>query len=154
RARWEKVVAFQTRNPMHRAHFELTLRALEDTGTKLLVHPVVGMTKPGDVGHYTRIRCYQSLMRYYQPNTAKLALLPLAMRMAGPREALWHALIRKNYGCTHFIVGRDHASPGNDSNGQPFWGPYAAQELVARHQAELGVRMVPFQELLYLPDED
>lgn len=154
RARWEKVVAFQTRNPMHRAHFELTLRALEDTGTKLLVHPVVGMTKPGDVGHYTRIRCYQSLMQYYPQNTAMLALLPLAMRMAGPREALWHALIRKNYGCTHFIVGRDHAGPGRDSSGKPFYGPYDAQELLTAHEEEIGVEVVPFKAMVYVQEVD
>jgi sulfate adenylyltransferase len=153
-AGWDKVVAFQTRNPMHRAHFELTLRALEDTGTKLLVHPVVGLTKPGDVGHFTRIRCYQSLMHYYPPNTAMLALLPLAMRMAGPREALWHALIRKNYGCTHFIVGRDHAGPGRDSSGTPFYGPYDAQDLVSAHEEEIGVEVVPFKAMVYVEEMD
>jgi len=153
-AGWEKVVAFQTRNPMHRAHFELTRRALENTGTKLLVHPVVGMTKPGDVAHYTRIRCYQSLMPHYAPNTATLALLPLAMRMAGPREALWHALIRRNYGCTHFIVGRDHAGPGRDSSGKPFYGPYDAQNLVAKHEEEIGVEVVPFKAMVYVEELD
>src|SRR5262245_16589513 len=149
------VVAFQTRNPLHRVHEELTKRATQLVDGTLLLHPSVGMTRPGDVDHYTRVRTYRALAeRYYAPDRVLLALLPLAMRMAGPREALWHALIRRNHGANHFIVGRDHASPGNDSSGRPFYGPYDAQELVARHQAELGVRMLPFQELQYLPDED
>jgi sulfate adenylyltransferase len=151
---WERVVAFQTRNPLHRAHFELTLRAQQETGAKLLIHPVVGMTKPGDVDHYTRIRCYQSLMRYYPENTARLALLPLAMRMAGPREALWHALIRKNYGCTHLIVGRDHAGPGRDSSGKPFYGTYDAQDLVAAHEEETGIAVAAFQAMVYVAEVD
>ena len=149
------VVAFQTRNPLHRVHEELTKRAIREVDGVLLLHPVVGMTKPGDVDHYTRVRTYKALARhYYDPDRIVLALLPLAMRMAGPREALWHALIRRNHGANHLIVGRDHASPGVDSAGKPFYGPYDAQDLVARHSAELGVQMVPFHELVYLPDED
>ena len=149
------VVAFQTRNPLHRVHEELTKRATAAVDGVLLLHPVVGMTKPGDVDHYTRVRTYQALAEhYYDPDRIVLSLLPLAMRMAGPREALWHAVIRRNYGANHLIVGRDHASPGNDSTGAPFYGPYDAQELVERHTDELGVRVVPFSELLYLPDED
>ncbi len=109
---WRKVVAFQTRNPMHRAHQEITLRAARDVEANLLIHPVVGMTKPGDVDHYTRVRCYEHMLTHYPEQTSMLSLLPLAMRMGGPREALWHAIIRKNYGCTHIIVGRDHAGPG------------------------------------------
>jgi sulfate adenylyltransferase len=151
---WRKVVAFQTRNPMHRAHFELTVRAATDEGANLLVHPVVGMTKPGDVDHYTRVRCYEALAQHYPRGTAKLALLPLAMRMGGPREAVWHAIIRKNHGCTHFIVGRDHAGPGADSSGKPFYGPYDAQELLRSHEQELGVQMVPFQMMVYVEDKD
>ena len=151
---WKRVVAFQTRNPMHRAHQELTLRAAKEVEASLLIHPVVGLTKPGDVDHYTRVRCYQALERYYPQHTAKLSLLPLAMRMAGPREALWHAIIRKNYGCTHFIVGRDHAGPGKDADGTPFYGPYDAQELLAQHQEELGISMVPFRMLVYVEDLD
>jgi len=151
---WTSVVAFQTRNPMHRAHYELTLRAAREAGAKLLVHPVVGMTKPGDVDHYTRVRCYQALMTTYPENTAKLSLLPLAMRMGGPREAVWHAIIRKNYGCTHFIVGRDHAGPGKDSSGKPFYGPYDAQELMREHQQELDMVMVPFRNMVYVKDKD
>jgi sulfate adenylyltransferase len=151
---WRKVVAFQTRNPMHRAHFELTVRAATESGANLLVHPVVGMTKPGDVDHYTRVRCYEALTQHYPRGTAKLALLPLAMRMGGPREAVWHAIIRKNHGCTHFIVGRDHAGPGNDSKGEPFYGPYEAQELLSSYQEELGVEMVPFQMMVYVEEKD
>jgi sulfate adenylyltransferase len=151
---WRRVVAFQTRNPMHRAHHQLTLRAAKDVGANLLIHPVVGMTKPGDVDHYTRVRCYAALLAHYPRNTAMLSLLPLAMRMGGPREAVWHAIIRKNHGCTHFIVGRDHAGPGNDSQGRPFYGPYDAQELLRKHEDELGVQMVPFRMMVYLPDSD
>lgn len=151
---WKKVVAFQTRNPMHKAHQELTLRAAKDVEANLLIHPVVGMTKPGDVDHYTRVRCYQALLRRYPDQTALLSLLPLAMRMGGPREAVWHAIIRKNYGCTHLIVGRDHAGPGSDSSGTPFYGPYDAQELLHKHENELGVTMVPFKMMVYVADGD
>ena len=151
---WTNVVAFQTRNPMHRAHQELTLRAAKEVGASLLIHPVVGMTKPGDVDHYTRVRCYQALLHRYPSNTAQLSLLPLAMRMGGPREAVWHAIIRKNHGCTHLIVGRDHAGPGSDSAGNPFYGPYDAQELLSEHEAELGVAMVPFKMMVYVRDAD
>jgi sulfate adenylyltransferase len=147
------VVAFQTRNPMHRAHEELTKRAIEAVDGVLLLQPVVGMTKPGDVDHYTRVRTYRALTENHFPaERVLLSLLPLAMRMAGPREALWHALIRRNFGASHFIVGRDHASPGSDSAGRPFYGPYDAQELFARHAAELGMEMVPFHELVYVDE--
>jgi len=151
---WRKVVAFQTRNPMHRAHVELTLRAAKEHEANVLVHPSVGMTKPGDVDHYSRARCYQAVMKRYPRNTATLSLLHLAMRMGGPREAVWHAIIRKNHGCTHFIVGRDHAGPGADGSGQPFYGPYDAQELLLKYEGELGVRMVPFRMLVYVEDLD
>jgi sulfate adenylyltransferase len=149
---WGRVVAFQTRNPMHRAHRELTLRAARDARANLLIHPVVGTTKPGDVDHYTRVRCYQKLLDHSPLGSVRLALLPLSMRMAGPREAVWHAIIRKNYGCTHFIVGRDHAGPGHDSSGNHFYEPYAAQELLRRYEEELGMRMVPFQTMVYVED--
>ena len=148
---WKKVVAFQTRNPMHRAHVELTKRAMEETGAKLLIHPVVGRTSPGDIDYFTRVRCYQAVLKHYPQDSVLLSLLPLAMRMAGPREALWHAIIRKNYGCTHFIVGRDHAGP-KDRSGNSFYPPYAAQELMEKYQEELGIRMVPFQEMVYVED--
>ena len=151
---WRRMVGFQTRNPLHRAQFEMTLRAMRETKANLLLQPVVGRTRPGDIDYYTRVRCYQAAGRHYAPNMVLLSLLPLAMRMAGPREALWHALIRKNYGCTHFIVGRDHAGPGCDGKGRPFYGPYAAQELLARHQDEIGIRIVPFEEMVYLPRQD
>ena len=150
---WQKVVAFQTRNPMHRAHKELTDRAAKAIGGKLLIHPAVGMTKPGDIDHFTRVRSYKSLLRHYPRNAAMLSLLPLAMRMGGPREALWHAIIRKNYGCTHLIVGRDHAGPGVKKDGTPFYGPYDAQALVTSHSDELGIEMIPFKLMVYVPSE-
>jgi sulfate adenylyltransferase len=150
---WTRVVAFQTRNPMHRAHVELTIRAAKTAEANLLIHPVVGMTKPGDVDHYSRVRCYEHVLRTYPEQTAMLSLLPIAMRMGGPREALWHCIIRKNYGCTHFIVGRDHAGPGNNSQGKPFYDPYAAQTLVKQHAAEIGMEIELFQEMLYLENK-
>jgi len=151
---YSNVVAFQTRNPIHRAHEELTKRAAKQVGGALMIHPVVGMTKPGDVDHYTRVRTYKALVdRYYDKSRTLLSLLPLAMRMAGPREALWHAIIRRNYGASHFIVGRDHAGPGKDSEGRPFYGPYDAQQLLQRFESEVGVKMVPFKEIVYLSEE-
>jgi sulfate adenylyltransferase len=155
RVGWRKVVAFQTRNPMHRAHVELAFRAAKQVEANLLIHPVVGMTKPGDVDYYTRVRCYQLLLSKFPQSTAKLSLLPLAMRMGGPREAIWHALIRKNHGVTHFIVGRDHAGPGSDpETKKPFYGPYEAQEVFKKHEADIGVTMVPFNMMVYLEDQD
>ena len=149
---WTKIVAFQTRNPMHRAHVELTMRASREIGADLLIHPAVGLTKPGDVDHYTRVRCYQKVLTKYPAGTSMLSLLPLAMRMGGPREAIWHALIRKNYGCTHLIVGRDHAGPGLDSDNNPFYGPYDAQDLVVKYSDEIGIQMVPFKMMVYVED--
>lgn len=152
---YTNIVAFQTRNPIHRAHEWMTKRAIEQVDGALLIHPAVGLTKPGDVDHYTRVRCYQALVeRYYDPQRTLLALCPLAMRLAGPREAVWHAIIRRNYGANYFIVGRDHASPGLNSQGKPFYEPYAAQELMASVQDELGVTMIPFDEIVYLPEEE
>ena len=151
---WRRVVAFQTRNPMHRAHQELTFRAAKQVEANLLIHPSVGMTKPGDVDYFTRVRCYQLLLPKYPPGTAKLSLLPLAMRMGGPREAIWHAIIRKNHGCSHMIIGRDHAGPGKDEHGKPFYGPYEAQEVFKKHEADIGVTMVPFNMMVYLEDQD
>lgn len=152
---YHNVVAFQTRNPLHRVHEELTKRAAAEVNGVLLLHPVVGMTKPGDVDHYTRVRTYKALVKnYYEPDRVLLALLPLAMRMAGPREALWHAIIRRNHGANHLIVGRDHASPGVDSTGKPFYGPYDAHDLVAQYTDETGVKPVPFHEFVFLPDEN
>jgi sulfate adenylyltransferase len=151
---WRRVVAFQTRNPMHRAHVELTLRAAKQIEANLLIHPAVGVTKLGDVDYFTRVRCYQRLLTKYPHETAKLSLLPLAMRLGGPREAIWHGLIRKNHGCTHLIVGRDHAGPGKDGDGKPFYGHYEAQELFRKHEADIGVSMVPFSMMVYVEDED
>jgi sulfate adenylyltransferase len=151
---WRRLVAFQTRNPMHRAHVELTFRAAKQIEANLLINPSVGMTKPGDVDYFTRVRCYQLLLSKFPAGTVKLSLLPLAMRMGGPREAIWHALIRKNHGVTHFIVGRDHAGPGKDTDGKPFYGPYEAQELFKKHEADIGVTMVPFNMMVYLEDQD
>ncbi|MGA8733895.1 MAG: bifunctional sulfate adenylyltransferase/adenylylsulfate kinase [Terriglobales bacterium] len=151
---WRRVVAFQTRNPMHRAHVELTFRAAKQVEANLLIHPSVGMTKPGDVDYFTRVRCYQLLLSKFPAGSVRLSMLPLAMRMGGPREAVWHALIRKNHGVTHFIVGRDHAGPGKDSDGKPFYGPYDAQELFKKYEADIGVTMVPFNMMVYLEDKD
>jgi sulfate adenylyltransferase len=146
---WDKVVGFQTRNPMHRAHFELVKRAHEKTGAPVLIHPVVGMTKPGDIDYVTRVRTYSVVANTYGKDFTHLSLLPLAMRMAGPREAVWHAIIRKNYGCTHFISGRDHAGPGKGSDGKDFYGPYEARDLAVKYANEIGITIVPSEELAY-----
>ncbi|KAI1263388.1 putative sulfate adenylyltransferase [Xylariaceae sp. FL1019] len=151
---WTRVVAFQTRNPMHRAHRELTVRAARSHHANVLIHPVVGLTKPGDIDHFTRVRVYKALLPRYPNGMAVLGLLPLAMRMGGPREAIWHAIIRKNHGATHFIVGRDHAGPGKNSQGVDFYGPYDAQYAVEKYRDELGIEVVPFQMVTYLPDKD
>ena len=148
---WNNIIAFQTRNPLHKAHFELTIQAMNELKANLLLHPVVGMTKPGDVNHYTRTKCYQHVIKEYPRNSAMLSLLPLAMRMGGPREALLHAIIRKNYGCTHLIVGRDHAGPGLDSQNKPFYEPYESQELLKKFEEEIGIAMVPFKFMVYVP---
>jgi len=149
---WRKIVAFQTRNPLHRAHQELTFRAAREAQANLLIHPVVGMTKPGDVDHFTRVRCYEAVLDQYPAQTTALSLLNLAMRMAGPREAVWHGIIRRNHGCTHMIVGRDHAGPGKNSQGQDFYDPYAAQVLFAQHAAEIGIEMVDFKHMVYVQE--
>ncbi|MEL6171317.1 MAG: bifunctional sulfate adenylyltransferase/adenylylsulfate kinase, partial [Pseudomonadota bacterium] len=149
---WRKVVAFQTRNPLHRAHQELTFRAAKEAQANLLIHPVVGMTKPGDVDHFTRVRCYEAVLDKYPGSTTTMSLLNLAMRMAGPREAVWHGLIRKNHGCTHFIVGRDHAGPGKNSQGEDFYGPYDAQDLFREHQEEIGIEMVDFKHMVFVQE--
>lgn len=151
---WSKIVGFQTRNPLHRAHLELTLRAANHIDGNVLLHPVVGITKPGDIDYFTRVRCYSKLLEYYPDKNAMLSLLPLAMRLAGPRSALWHALIRKNYGCTHFIIGRDHAGPGKDKNNQPFYPPYAAQEFVKSYEKEIGIHILTFSEMVYVKERN
>ena len=146
---WKDVVAFQTRNPMHRAHFELTKLAMDEHNSKLLIHPVIGISKPGDIDHFTRVKCYQHIIKYYPENSVELSLINLAMRMAGPKEALWHAIIRQNYGCNRIIIGRDHAGPGVNAEGKPYYQPYDAQELIARYQEELEIKMVPFKEMVF-----
>jgi sulfate adenylyltransferase len=151
---WDRVVAFHTRNPMHRAHFELTRRAASEADAKLLLHPVVGMTKPDDVDPDIRVRCYHAILPRYPEGSTRLALIPMAMRMSGPRDSLWNAIIRRNFGCTHYIVGRDHASPGGDADGRPFYGPYEAQEILFDHESELGIHPVPFPALVYVPKLD
>jgi len=149
---WSRVVAFQTRSPMHKAHKHLTFRAARELEANLLIQPVVGMTNSGDIDHYSRVRCYEHVLKEYPEQTTDLSLLPLAMRMGGPREALWHAIIRKNYGCTHFIVGRDHASPGQDSNGNDFYGPNKAQDLLKQFEDEIGIKMIPFEMMVYVQE--
>ena len=149
---WRRVVAFQTRNPLHRAHQELTFRAAREVKANLLIHPVVGLTKPGDIDHFTRVRCYEAVLDQYPQSTTSLSLLNLAMRMAGPREAVWHGIVRRNHGCTHLIVGRDHAGPGSNSAGEDFYGPYDAQELFRKHQDEIGVEMVDFKHMVYVQE--
>jgi len=149
---WRKIVAFQTRNPLHRAHQELTFRAAREVQANLLIHPVVGLTKPGDIDHFTRVRCYEAVLDQYPSSTTSMSLLNLAMRMGGPREAVWHGLIRKNHGCTHFIVGRDHAGPGKNSAGEDFYGPYEAQDLFRAHQDEMGIQMVDFKHMVYVQE--
>jgi sulfate adenylyltransferase len=150
---WRRIVAFQTRNPLHRAHQELTFRAAREAQANLLIHPVVGMTKPGDIDHFTRVRCYEAVLDQYPSSTTTLSLLNLAMRMGGPREAVWHGLIRRNHGCTHMIIGRDHAGPGKNSAGKDFYDPYAAQELFGAHEAEIGVEMVDFKQMVYVQEK-
>lgn len=149
---WSSVVAFQTRNPLHRAHFELTLRASSESEANLLIHPVVGMTKPGDIDHFTRVRCYEAILKYYSKSTTCLSLLNLAMRMAGPKEAILHGLVRANYGCTHFIVGRDHAGPGLKANKVPFYQEYEAQELFTKYQDKINIQLLKFQNFVFLED--
>jgi sulfate adenylyltransferase len=147
--KWSQIIAYQTRNPMHRAAYHVTVEAAKKTNANLLLHPAVGMTNPGDIDHYTRVRCYQKMLSYYPQENVFLSVLPIAMRMAGPREAIWHALIRKNYGCSHFIIGRDHASPGKNAKGQGFYADDAAQVLAREKQSQLGIEIVPMEEMVY-----
>ena len=150
---WSRIVAFQTRNPLHRAHYELTHRASEEFQANLLIHPVVGMTKPGDIDHFTRVRCYEAILHQYPRSSTCLSLLNLAMRMAGPREAILHGLIRANYGCTHFIIGRDHAGPGLKSDNKPFYEPYKAQEFFERYQDKININLIKFKNFVYVEDK-
>ncbi len=151
---WKRVVGFQTRQPIHRPQFEMTLKAMEKAKANLLLLPIAGVTKPGDFDHFTRMRCYKKIASHYPPDSFVMSLLPLAMRMAGPRDALLHMIIGKNFGCTHFIIGHDHASPGKDSSGQPFYNYDEASELAKQAYTEVGVEVIPFEEMVYLPFED
>ena len=148
---WTKIIAFQTRNPLHKAHVEMTKISMEKFNAYLFLHPAIGITKAGDIDHFTRVRCYEYVIKKYPRSTALLGLLPLAMRMGGPREALLHAIIRKNFGCSHFIIGRDHAGPGLNKEGEPFYPPYEAQDLVKQHEDEIGIKVIPFQFMVYVP---
>jgi sulfate adenylyltransferase len=149
--KWESVIGFQTRNPVHRIHHAMMKQAALDFHAHVLLHPSVGLTKEGDIDYITRVHSYIALYDRYMKDFAMLSLLPLAMRMGGPREALWHAIIRKNYGCTHFIVGRDHAGPGKDRDGVSYYGPYEAQELVNNYAKELNMTVISYKEMMYLP---
>lgn len=153
---WKKVVAFQTRNPMHKSHYHLTLQALKQAGddAHLLIHPVVGVTQDVDINYDLRVRCYQKLLKQYPEGRVYLSLLPLSMRMAGPREAVWHAIIRKNYGATHFVIGRDHAGPSfKQQNGKDFYDPYEAQNLLLSHAEEIGIEVIKSKRIAYIENE-
>jgi sulfate adenylyltransferase len=150
-----RMVAFEASHPLHRADEEMTKRAAGQIGGTLLIHPAVGLNQPGDVEYYARVRSYRLLIaRHYDPSRTLLNLVPLATRMAGPREALWHAIVHRNHGATHLIVGRDYADPAVGAGGQLFYGPHEAQAQLERHEGELGVTMVPAGDLVYLPRED
>jgi sulfate adenylyltransferase len=152
---WRRVVAFNTSKPMHRLHRDITLRAAKEAQANILLHPAVGMTKPGDLHYYARVHCYQAIRRHYPHNLAMLSLLPMAVRMAGPREALLNAIVRQNHGCSHLIIGPEHAAPPEVRlGGERFYPRYAAQELVAQHQSELAIRMIPVREMHYVPEDD
>ena len=151
---WKRIVGFQTRQPIHRPQFEMTIQAMQKARANLLLLPIAGVTKPGDFDHFTRMRCYQKVAAHYPPDSYVLNLLPLAMRMAGPREAILHMIIGKNFGCTHFVIGHDHASPGNGSSNKPFYKYDEAMKLANNAHKEIGVEIITFEEMVYLPFED
>lgn len=151
---WQRIVSFITRNPIHRPQFEMTLHAMRQAKANLLLLPICGNTKPGDFDHYTRVRCYHRMSGHYPPNSYSLNLLPMAIRMAGPRSGLLHAIVSKNFGCTHLIVGRDHASPGSDKSGTPFYERDAVKTVLETFGEEIGITPMPFEEMVYLPFED
>jgi len=148
---WKNIVAFHTSKPMHRVHQEMTMRAAKEANAHILIHPVVGMSKPGDIHYYSRVHCYQAIKQYYPKSLVALSLLPLAMRMAGPREALMNAIIRQNYGCTHYILGTEHAAPPNvrDKNSVRFYPTGASQDYVKKYENELEIKIIPIKELCY-----
>jgi len=149
---WRKVVAFHTSKPMHRMHYDVTLLAAKQANAHILIHPVVGMAKPGDLKYYARVHCYEAIRRKYSHSMAALSLLPLAVRMSGPRDALLNGIIRQNYGCSHIVIGPDHASPpGADENGAPFYPLYAAQEIIKKYEKDLEISMIPFRKMEYVP---
>ncbi|MFQ5644217.1 MAG: bifunctional sulfate adenylyltransferase/adenylylsulfate kinase [Thiogranum sp.] len=160
---WRRVVSFQTSKPMHRLQREITLQAAKDIQGHILLHPTVGMTKPGDLQYYARVHCYQAIRQHFPHNLAMLSLLPLAMRMAGPREALWHAIVSQNYGCSHMIIGPKHAYPpvgaGLPANGAfeenisppSFYPEYAAQELLKEYADDLKIEIIPVEAMRYTP---
>ena len=150
---WRNVVAFHTSKPMHRVHQEITMRAAKEANAHILLHPVVGMSKPGDLHYYARVHCYQAIKKYYPKNLVALSLLPMAMRMAGPREALMNAIIRQNYGCSHYIAGTEHAAPPNvRDEAARFYPSGASQEYMLGFQDELDIKIISVPELCY--DED
>ena len=151
---WKRIVGFQTRNPIHRPHFEMTIEAMRQAKANLLILPVTGMTKPGDFDHFTRVRCHRAVTQHYPPDSYILNLLPMSMRLAGPRSALQDVIIARNFGCTHFIVGHDHASPGIDKQGKSYYDSKEAHEITITSVRELGVQIIPFEEMVYLPFED
>jgi sulfate adenylyltransferase len=151
---WQRIIGFQTRHPIHRPHFEMTIKAMRRIRGNLLLLPIVGMSKPGDFDHYTRVRCYRSIARHYPPDSFMINLLPLSSHLAGPKEALLHVIIARNFGCSDFIVGHDHAGPGMDCNGQWFYQAGAARRLTEEYADEIGVNIIPFEEMVYLPFED
>ncbi len=155
---WRKVMAFQTSQPMHRVHHYITLQAARKAQAHILIHPTVGVTKPGDLDYYARVHCYQAIQKYYPDNLAMMSLLPLAMRMAGPKEALWHAIINKNYGCTHILIGPNHASPPiitqvPQESDEKFYSATAAQHYVSQFADELELTIIAIEETRYVAEK-
>ena len=150
---WRTIVAFHTSKPMHAVHYEMTMRASKQANAHILIHPVVGMAKPGDLHYYSRVHCYEAILKQYPKSLVTLALIPMAMRMAGPREALMNAIIRQNYGCTHYIIGTEHAAPPNvRDSGKRFYATGASQRYVEKYKRSIEIEIIDIEELCY--DED